>query len=110
MSTKLVEYQHTTETPTAESLNPLKYGRSVALRVTDDKMVKKTRIGLHPVLFIIPTSIIGVGNDSLIFALQGYGCEVMRKNDIKPLHLNRIGLSMKASKVLADELNKLFSV
>lgn len=108
MYTELVDYQPA-GTPTTESLLPLKYGKPVALRVSDEKMMKKTRIGEHPVLFIIPTGHLGLGNDSLVFALQGYGCEVMRKNDIKPLHLNRIGLSMKAAKLLADELNYLFS-
>lgn len=106
MTLELVEYQ-----PEAysEKIRPLKYGQPVALLVDDPNTMKKRRIG-KPVLFITPSSLYGLGAEYLVFALQGHGCEVMHRHKLKKLYLTRLGLSMKAAKLLINELNALFSI
>lgn len=91
-----------------ERLIPLLAGRPVTVLVRDPKLKKKRRIG-SPVLFITPTECYGLGEDSLVFALQGYGCEVMRKGQVKAEYLYRMGLTMGASKLLTTLLNKMWS-
>ena len=107
MSKELIAYQPKNDS-IIESLTPLKFGNPVSFKVTDPSMRKKKRIKI-PVLFIIPAVGLNLGTDSLIVAMEGYGCEVIPKYDIKPMSLYRVGLSMKASKILAKELNKIFN-
>ena len=90
-----------------ESLLPLLTGKPVALLVTDEKLLKKKRIG-EPVLFITPSECYGLGHGSLIFALQGYGCEVMPKGKVKAEYLYRLGLTMRGAKMLTKQINEMW--
>ena len=90
-----------------EKLLPLKVGQPVAFRVHDPRILPKKRVK-EPVILLTPSSVYGFNNDKLIISLPGYGCEVVPINEIKPLRLYQVGLSLSTAKILATELNKLF--
>lgn len=91
-------------------LSPLREGKPVCLSIKDSKMRTKPRIP-NPVLFIIPTmDIFGVsvrGEDGLMFALQGGGCEVLPLADLNHTMLYRIGLTMHTSRTLVTAINRV---
>lgn len=105
MSTDLVI---TTTSKVRSSLQPLVYGQPVSLLVSDPKVRIKKRIG-KPILFITPSEFYGLDGGSLIFALQGHGCEAMHKNKLKRSYLVRLGLSFRAARLLVSELSRLFN-
>jgi len=104
MCAELVNYQPKNVN---ETLLPLLTGKPVAMLVTDEKLLKKKRIGT-PVLFITPTECYGLGHGSLVLAMQGYGCEVMPKGEVKAQYLFRLGLTMRAAKMLTQQLNDMW--
>lgn len=104
MVSELIRYQPRSVN---EALQPLLLGKPVALLVQDPKMFKKKRIG-DPVLFITPSEVYGLGDDSLILALQGHGCQVEPKGRVKSTRIVLMGLSIGTAKVLTNELNKLW--
>jgi len=109
MSTQLEKYRLEEKNFSNELLLPLRFGKPIALKVTDSKMYTKRRVDM-PILFITPTEVFGLGRSSLIFSLTGGGCEVMEKKNLKTVMLFRIGLTMRSAKVLVKELNSLFSI
>lgn len=83
-------------------LRPLLSGGTVALNVNDPSMRKKKRMEETVLILSIPK----VGY--LLASMPGYGSELEAIKDVKPMMFYRLGISMKMSKVLSKEINKLF--
>ena len=73
-------------------LQPLLEGKPVTLIVRDPKMFKKKSVG-DPILFITPSEVYGPGGDTWILSLQGHGCQVVPKGNVKATRLVLMGLS-----------------
>ena len=114
MSIELIEHQPIEEHAEDDAqriLKPLLHGEGVALVVTDSRIMKKRRLkGTKPVLLIAPLECYNpkLYEPYLVISLAGHGCEIVHVDDIKTTILNRVGLSMKSSKVLKGELDKLY--
>lgn len=91
-----------------ERLKPLLDGYPVAIQVLDKDQRTKKRIG-QPLLVISPIKKLGVLH-GLMIGLQGFGCEFMLINDIRPMPFVRVGLTAKASKILVQSLIVLYSI
>lgn len=90
-------------------LTPLRKGKPVIIVVDDPRLPKRKRIE-KPLLFLTPLTAYGPISTKLMVSLQTYGCEVVDTLEkIKPATFYRMGLSMKLSSVIADELNLVFS-
>ena len=88
-------------------LHPLLEGKPVTISVQDPKMRVKKRVQA-PVLLIAPLTTYRINSHDLVFSLPGYGCEVVTPEHIEPLQLYRLGLTMRASKILSNTINELF--
>lgn len=104
----LTDSQHKREFKASKVLLPLLSGRPVTLTVSDVAVIKRKRIK-EPVVFITPSTVYGLEGAALVISVQGGGCEIIdRSVAIKPMSVYRTGLSMRASRILASELNILF--
>lgn len=116
MTVELIEYQPSDEYQEDDAqrvLEPLLRGEGVALVVSDSRIIKKRRLkGMKPVLLIAPIECYNpkLYEPYLVIGLAGHGCEVVHVHDIKVTILHRVGLSIKSSKVLKGELDKLYGV
>lgn len=90
-------------------LQPLLSGRPVALLVNDAKTLSKKRVH-DTILYITPLSLYGADRENYMFSMQGNGCEIVSIKSMKKTDLWRVGLSMRAAKLLLEELNELFNV
>lgn len=98
------KYEGVVESP----LIALKQGDCVVLSIKDSKMRLKKRVQ-NPVLMIAPTSIYGADDGCFIFSMPGYGSEIINMKGITSIQLYRIGMTMKASGVLVEEIRALFN-
>lgn len=89
-------------------LRPLLNGDTVLLAVSSRGMMRKKRI-LNPFLIIAPGKKMGLDDNVLLFALPGYGAEIMEIRNLKATWLFRLGLNMAAAKLLVKALNELFN-
>lgn len=90
------------------NLSSLKEGKSIAFRIKGAVALPKARVP-EPVLFIVPGVQFG-DPDSLMFSLQGAGCEVSKKSEVKPATLVRVGLTAAASRMLVAAIRSTFPV
>ena len=97
------KYVESKDSPLAALLD----NRCVALPIKDKKMRLKKRVQ-HPILMIAPTSVYGIDGGNFVFSMPGYGSEIIDIRDIKPLLLYRLGMTMRASNILANEIKSLF--
>ena len=93
----------------ADKLAPLKEGKPVLFQVEDSKCKYKRRAGDRPIMMLTPTSVYGDRTTGkLVISLQGYGCEIVDPATVKPIELRGIGVSWSTSKILCQELNRIF--
>lgn len=91
-------------------LRPLRTKGAVTLRVVDPRLPKKKRIA-SPILTITTSELLGLGSGFLLVSMPGYGCEVLDTSKrITPIHLYRVGVSMKLATALALVLNQMYGV
>jgi hypothetical protein len=90
------------------TLRLLKAGRPVVLAVHDPLVTYKKRIGSPAMLYINPVRDNEEGNQCFMFSMPGYGCEVMCVGSFKVSLLLRVGLPIRAAKILVAELTELF--
>lgn len=99
---------------TAESiafglLSPLKKGRPVILAIEDTKLKCRKRAE-HPVLFLTPMSVYGPPSSLVVASFQTFGCEVFDTlKPINPMVFFRLGINIRLSKALAQQLNLVFN-
>lgn len=98
----LIEHQHVTETN--KLLAPLLEGFPAVLSIHDADM-KTRRRNPHPRLIITP-----IGNDELVFSLEGHGCEVMKVDRLMAHWLMRMGLTQYAARALLSEIESIYSI
>lgn len=102
----------TGETPSTaqQKLAPLKKGKGVAFKVRDPAGFKKRHYP-EPMLALMPLQQMGAKKDfRLLIAMEGHGAQIIDTTErVKTVDLFKVGLSFKASGILADELNKLFA-
>lgn len=105
MGTEVVKYR------APEKLNrllaPLLDGKPVVVSVNVKRMRLKKRIGT-PLLYITPLPVYGLPEYALLFSMPGYGSEAIPIKHITPTSLYRVGIPLKAAKILANELTVLF--
>lgn len=96
------------QTLASRLLSPLLRGKPVILELDDPRLPKRKRID-KPLLFITPVTVYGRLSSKIMVALQSHGCEVIDTLEhIKPIALYRLGINMRLSIQLADELNRVF--
>ena len=104
----LIELPITVINTTVSPLAELKHERCVVLSIKDKKMRTKKR-ARHPVLMIAPASMYGDEEEGIfLFSIPGYGAELIVLQEIKAMQLYRLGMTMKASGILVNEINELF--
>lgn len=108
MTTELVKKPNKNKTKLPKELSPLLKGETATMVVNDPTMRRKKRTGT-PTLLISPVSVYGLPGNDLLLSMPGYGCEVVTPGSIKMIQLFRLGLTVKAAKVLAITLNTVFT-
>ena len=90
-------------------LEPLKHGKCVVLKVSDDRLPKKSRVVDTPVLLLAPSSVYGGAPGKLVCSLQAYGCEIVdTTKKIPMIALYRLGLAATLASALTQALNDIF--
>ena len=105
MFTGLVKAPINQEENREKSLEPLLSGKPVVFSINDPRMREKKRIK-QPLIFLQP--IYPSGKTLLLVSIPGYGSEIVDPKTVRPMELFRAGLSMRAAKILAEELKILF--
>ena len=81
---------------------------TAAFSITDPSM-RKLRGKDSPQIFIAMGDVYGLRNSFLVVSIPGYGSAVLSKYNLRPGQLQRIGLSVGASRRLVKELKKVFA-
>lgn len=105
---RLFDTIHKRESDELSLLRPLLQNKCVALAISDVKMYKKKRVK-DPILLISPMSLYGLDKKQFLFSIPGYGSEIVDLDTVKAHTLSfRLGLTMKASNILINEIKSLF--
>jgi len=91
----------------ANSFLPLMYGKPVVMKVNSVSLPKSNR---YPdrFLMVAPSSLYGIDGGYFIFSVTGGGCEVLSREDFKPIRLLKLGLTSRGAKLIAEKLKEIF--
>lgn len=89
-------------------LGPLKAGKPVALKVRELSLPLPKRYK-HPVLLLVPSEAVGL-EGGMFVSIPGLKSEYLPREAMTAAKLIRMGLTARASKMLIDELKKLYEV